>query len=436
VNSKIQALRLDRTVISSLFLCVACTLLVLGLAATDATASSRHKPKRISSAKTLVLPPAARCVDRNRITLRWHRIPHVRWRRLLVRVDGRHFKAIRHMTSIVRLAGLPSGTFVLSVAAVTSRGQRVSVSRRYNDCTPHDPKPGKLGAVPPSTGFPSGRPSPAEPSPPNLPGQPSSPEAGRYTVHNAGTTDYGFSFYVSSDGVELQDVSGGLSGRCAPGGSQSFEEFYIPEIGIEPDGAFAATKTETGVHSGSPATITYEFSGHFHEGAFGGSVRQKLSYDDGVERICDSEALPWTATRDNQGDQSAVSSDPGRYTVHNDGTTDYGFSFYVSSDGVELQDVSGGLSGRCAPGGSQFYHPFYIPEISIAVDGSFDGSRSEAGLVSGQAATFTYAFSGHFHGYDSNGRARVAGVLREDLVYANGVTYSCSSNAVPWSATS
>ena len=303
MNSKIQALRLDRTVISSLFLCFACALLVLGLAATDATASSRHKPKRISSAKTLVLPPAARCVNRNRITLRWHRIPHVRWRRLLVRVDGRHFKAIRHMTSIVRLPGLPSGTFVLSVAAVTSRGQRVSVSRRYNDCTPHDPKPGKLGAVPPSTGFPSGQPSPAEPSPPNLPGQPSSPEAGRYTVHNAGTTDYGF-------------------------------------------------------------------------------------------------------------------------------------SFYVSSDGVELQDVSGGLSGRCAPGGSQFYHPFYIPEISIAVNGSFDGSRSEAGLVSGQAATFTYAFSGHFHGYDSNGRARVAGVLREDLVYANGVTYSCSSNAVPWSATS
>jgi hypothetical protein len=52
------------------------------------------------------------------------------------------------------------------------------------------------------------------------------------------------------------------------------------------------------------------------------------------------------------------------------------------------------------------------------------------------SAKITYTFTGHFHGLTSSGTQRVAGQLREDITYGSGTTISCSSDDMPWSATS
>ena len=63
-----------------------------------------------------------------------------------------------------------------------------------------------------------------------------------------------------------------------------------------------------------------------------------------------------------------------------------------------------------------------------------DGATDTA-TVSGAANPFTYTFNGHFHGLNSSGQQRVSGQLREDVVYNNGASISCSSDVMPWSVT-
>ena len=50
-------------------------------------------------------------------------------------------------------------------------------------------------------------------------------------------------------------------------------------------------------------------------------------------------------------------------------------------------------------------------------------------------ATFTYTFTGHFHGLNSSGAERVAGQIREDATYNDGVAHSCTTGTHPVSMT-
>jgi nitrogen fixation protein FixH len=392
----------------------------------DATAAGgarlRHKPKQISAASAFILPPLGKCLG-SEITLQLRQLPHVRWIGGSVEVNGKRVKTIARsqVSRPVRIRNLPLGRIVLSVTAVTSNGRSVTATHVYRAC---DKKPAK----PKKTVEP--------PAPVNPPGQPPqsgdlSPQPGSYRALASG---YEFTFYVSPDGSKLQDVSlSGLSVRCAPGNGAFGVPFYIPEIAIASDGSFSVTRTEEGDVSGTVAEFTYTFNGQVQGTSATGALRADVTYDNGVSYSCTSNITPWSATRDAQPSQTASPPEPGSYRALASG---YEFTFYVSPDGSKLQDVSlSGLSVRCAPGNGAFGVPFYIPEIAIASDGSFSVTRTEEGDVSGTVAEFTYTFSGHFHGYNSAGRARIAGALRADVTYDDGTSRACTSNITPWSAT-
>ena len=111
--------------------------------------------------------------------------------------------------------------------------------------------------------------------------------------------------------------------------------------------------------------------------------------------------------------------------------------FHVSAGSTEIQDVSLAVSYHavlaCTPGGATLDDTsFSIPSISIDAKGAFSGQAMQSGTVDASPATFTYTFSGHFHGFDSNGHERAAGSLREDVTYDNGTSHSCTTGTRPW----
>jgi hypothetical protein len=320
---------------------------------------------------------------------------------------------------------LPFGRIVLTVTVISSHGRRATTTRLYRTCAIGPKGPVAPGKVPAPV-------QPTVPSPPP-PAADLPPQPGRYTARASG---YEFSFYVAPDGGQVQDVAvAGLGVRCAPGNGTFGTPFYMPEIAIAADGSFAGQRTEEGDVSGTPAEFTYVFSGRFAGTTVVGSLREDVVYGDGTRFSCTSSIVPWSGTRDTQPVQTASPAAPGSYAARTTTPATYAFSFLASADGSHLQEIAlTGLGVRCAPGNGTFGAPLYFPEIAVDGDGSFRATRTETGVVQGFAAAFTYTFEGHLHGYDSSGRARIAGALRMDVTYDNGAPRSCTSNIVPWSA--
>jgi hypothetical protein len=207
-------------------------------------------------------------------------------------------------------------------------------------------------------------------------------------------------------------------------------------VPIAADGSFTSTTSQTGVVNSAAATFTYTFSGHFHgPNASGvarvaGVFREDIAYNDGTTQSCSTNDMSWIAVRDQQGAETTSPAVPGSYLGQDASQP----SFSVASDGTKLQDVTvRGITLNCTPGGT-LSHDISIPSVPIAVDGSFASTSTESGVVNTTAATLTYTISGHFHGPSSTGVARVAGIVREDVTYNNGTSYSCSSNNRSWIA--
>ena len=101
-------------------------------------ASFGHRPRQISAASAFVLPSAKQCVGDRELTIQLRTLPHVRWIGATVDVNGARFKTIKRsqLTRPVRLTGLPSGHFVLSITARTSTGRSVTATRTYQTCVP------------------------------------------------------------------------------------------------------------------------------------------------------------------------------------------------------------------------------------------------------------------------------------------------------------
>jgi len=118
------------------------------------------------------------------------------------------------------------------------------------------------------------------------------------------------------------------------------------------------------------------------------------------------------------------------------GDTESPLSLYVAGDGRSVQDVTVDIDMFC-PGATPAGAQFTIASIALASGPSFAGRASAQGLWDGSPATFSYTFSGDFHGVAANGATRVAGLIREDIVYRrSGTSETCTSNLLPWSATS
>ena len=90
----------------------------------------------ISPASAFLLPPQSQCVGKRRLTVEVRNVPGVRWLVATIAVNGRHFKTITRsqITRPVTLTGLPTGRFVLSITAKTTRGRVVSATRTYRPC--------------------------------------------------------------------------------------------------------------------------------------------------------------------------------------------------------------------------------------------------------------------------------------------------------------
>lgn len=253
------------------------------------------------------------------------------------------------------------------------------------------------------------------------------PPAGRYSMGSD------LSLFVSSDQTELQDVEFDAGMRCAPAAlGDDFANNVMPlaEVPIAADGSFSTTVTRQGVFANEMATFTYRLSGHVHSVApngrarIAGQIREDVVAASG--KRCSTGMLSWTATRDTQGTQTGTPVS-GTYSSS-------GLSYTVS--GGRIQTFATSVAQRCAPSGS-FGDSFTVADLAIGPDGSFSVSGTRNRTVSGHPATITYSLSGNVHGVDSNGRWRMAGVLREDATYSDGATaYTCSTNDLYWSAVS
>jgi hypothetical protein len=384
--------------------------------------AARRRPAPISAASAFGLPASNRCVSGHALTLQVRKLAHVTWIGATVKVNGTRFKTLKRsqITEPAKLTGLPTGTFVLSITAKTSDGRSATTTRTYHTCATKPVTPTTKPVTPPTKPVTP----PTKPvTPPTKPVTPSAISPGSYSGIDK-------SFYVSADGTQVEDVTlSPVDMACTPGGSFQDNTFDIPSIAIAADGSFTGTATQTGVEDNAPAQLTYTFSGRFQGTTAAGTWRENITYNDGTAHTCTSNTQSWSATRDEQGTDTASPPPPGSYSGIDK-------SFHVSADGTQVQDVTlSPVDMACTPGGSFQDNTFDIPSIAIAADGSFTGTATQTGVEGSSPATFTYTFSGHFHGTDASGVERAAGTWREDITYNNGTAHTCTSNTYPWSAT-
>jgi hypothetical protein len=142
-----------------------------------------------------------------------------------------------------------------------------------------------------------------------------------------------------------------------------------------------------------------------------------------------------TEARDAQPAQTTSPPPVGSYTGTNP-QNGQPFTFYVSGSQTTLQDISIPLVDlTCAPGGTQVQDHLGIASIPLNANGSFSATATKNGIYDGYPATFTYTFSGNFHGEAPSGAARAAGSFSETLAYTGSTAYTCTSDNQSWTAT-
>jgi hypothetical protein len=258
---------------------------------------------------------------------------------------------------------------------------------------------------------------------------------GRYSGFN-GQNGNGISFFVSGDGTRIQDVYDNAAGTSCTGGGGLGQAFSIPEVVIGAGAGFAATVTEQAIvgANGQAATITRVFSGHLTGVDAAGIPQASGTWRDTVVMssgtVCTSNTVAWTAARDAQPPQTQTRPPDGTYAGLN-GQNGNGLTFHVA--GAVVQNVSDLAVGTACLGGGGLGTQLTLASIPINANGSFAGSVTEDGIISGRAVTFTRMFRGNFHGVSSAGIPRGAGTWREDVTFHdNGQT--CTSNDQTWSA--
>jgi hypothetical protein len=74
-----------------------------------------------------------------------------------------------------------------------------------------------------------------------------------------------------------------------------------------------------------------------------------------------------------------------------------------------------------------------MPAVAVNAAGSFVGSRTDTGILNGQAANYSFRFAGNFHSLAPDAAFRAAGTMRETISFPDsGVT--CTSNTLSWVA--
>ncbi len=260
---------------------------------------------------------------------------------------------------------------------------------------------------------------------------PAGVEAGSYS--GTDTQGYPMSFYVSPDQSAVQNVVVGTTAMdCTP--SKSFDDhFEVASIAIDSEGDFSSTTEQEGVIEHTPAKFKYTISGHLSGTSASGSIREDVSFGNGTEYSCTTNALTWSLTRESVQTEASFPPAAGSYS----GTDQQGYpvTFYVSPGGGHVQNVrvSTTVMG-CTPSEEVVDH-LEVASVVINQDGSFSSTTEQEGVLKHLPAKFKYMFSGQFHGTGSAGVVRVAGTLREDITYENGSKFQCTTNGEDWSLT-
>ena len=412
---------------------------------TDAATAAKLQP--LSPAAVLVLPSTKQCVSRHQLTIRLRKPASLSWLAVTVKVNGRRVLTIKHarISTSLKLGGLPTGQFVLSIAVRASNGRSVTTTRDYRSCPPTvppvNPKPPVI-PTPPVTPVPPALPvTPVTPPVTTTP----SPTEGHYTGTDPQSIERGdIDFYVSPTG-NLQDVYVELTELDCTPSKVVYDHFEMAEVHVGSEGSFSQEgeqngEIETSYREFAPAHMTYSLSGQLLEGHASGVFREEVTYNNGTKYSCSTSNQSWTATRDEKQSATSVPATEGHYTGTDPQDYERGnVAFYVSPTG-NLQDVSVETTVLpCAPSKIVYDH-FEMPEVTIGLDGSFSHTGEQEGMVetaygSYEPAHITYTFSGHVHGAGANGEPRLAGMFREDITYNNGTKYSCSTSNQSWTAT-
>ncbi|MGH2938118.1 MAG: hypothetical protein ACRDPE_08360 [Solirubrobacterales bacterium] len=386
---------------------------LLAIVATGAGARPAHHPKPpISAAAAFVLPPSGQCVTGGTIKVELRKIRHVGWTGAVVKVNGGRFATIspaqagRH----VSLGGLPTGTFTLSIAAKTNDHRSVSAERRYHSCATEPPKPPVTPEMPVTP----------KPEPPLTP--PAGPiPPGAYLTNTGNVL-----FYVSADGIHVQDVTRGTTLSCTTGGSLNYS-LAVSDIPIAADGSFGTAQEEKTIILGKPAKVTTTFNGDFNGTEANGSYRQDVAYEDGSGKTCTTNTQSWPASlTHNQGSQVLAAPQPGGYLTNTGNVL-----FWVSPDQAHVQDVTLGTSLSCDTGAS-FNYSLALTDIPVVGQSTFGTTEEESTIILGRPAKVTTTFKGHFHGLSGSGRQRAAGTYREDVAFEDGSGEKCTTGTNSW----
>ena len=250
---------------------------------------------------------------------------------------------------------------------------------------------------------------------------------------------YDLTFYVSSSGTKIQNISfPSITVTCAPGGAKLSFPIAIDSANLNANGSFSVSQSQKGDYAGYPATFKIAMSGQASgTGAGGqptmaGTLSETVSYSNGIKYSCPTGTLSWSATRDASQTLTTGAPPIGSYTGAGPQGGDgyYDFTYDVSSTQTELQNVAfPAITLTCSPGDATPAFPVVLDSVPLASDGSFTTSQTQTGDYDGFPATFKIAFAGNFHGLNASGAARAAGDLTETMTYtAGGTNYSCTSN--------
>jgi hypothetical protein len=272
---------------------------------------------------------------------------------------------------------------------------------------------------------------------------------GSYTGDYAGhPEDDPVSLFVSPGGTSVLNISvPNMSIACSPAGSfPGADHLGILKTPIEPNGSFATTATQEGVFGNTSAKFTYSFTGRFRGAtsagvpSAAGTLREDIVFPTGgtTER-CTSNDQSWTVTHDPQPGPTKSVATPGSYTGDYAGhPEDDPVTFFVSPGGTSVLNISvPTIDLACAPAlsfpGSDHLG---ILETPIEPNGSFAATATQEGVFGNTSAKFTYSFTGFVEGATPAGPVTLAGILREDVVFAtSGTTERCTSNDQSWTVT-
>jgi hypothetical protein len=263
-----------------------------------------------------------------------------------------------------------------------------------------------------------------------------SPTPGSYTSDSGFLTNNPLTFFVSSNGKQLQDIdANGIGMHCTPGGYFA-PNFVAIVVALDASGYFSAKASHPIVADNVVGTLSYAFQGQVGTSTAGGTLTETLQFTNGSLNTC-SSTISWTAKRDVQPPQTSALPPPGTYTS-TFSLSNTPLTFSVLSNRKQLAHIQSNANGiglYCAPGG------YVAPQIIIntfpfKANGSFKGTTAQHIIVDNANATVSETFQGHFHGVGISEAARAAGVLIVTVTWkgANNTPFFCT-NTTFWRAT-